>query len=305
MCTGQVHAGLSEVAVVNLRALETLVAIGETQSFVEAARRLGISQSTVSMQIKALEEELEVELFDRSVRPPLLSLAGLAIVASARDVVARVEDIRRCARMESGLTGTLRLGAVQTATLALLPECVASTVRRHPGLTITIESGLSAPLIEQVRERLLDASVVTEPPETPPELNCELILRERLALVFGSDLQAGALGDVERYPFIRFNRRIGVGAIVDRFLATKRVAPTEFMELDSIEAILAMVERGLGVAIVPERSIGPSNRHRVQLAPIEDADAYRNVSFVFRVDSVKTRLLDVVLEGLREAAHRM
>lgn len=289
----------------NLRGLESLVMISETRSFAEAARRLGVSQSTVSMQIKALEEELGVELFDRSVRPPIMSLAALAVIESARDVVSRVDDIRRLAHSEVGLTGKLRLGVIQTATLALLPECTAAIVRRHPGIQIMVESGLSGPLIEQVCERLVDAAVVTQPPEVPLELRCKVVLRERLALASGGELQATGLDDVLAYPFIRFNRRIGVGSIVDRFLTKKKIVPQEFMELDSIEAILAMVERGLGVAIVPERSIGHSNRHRVDLTPIEDPDAYRNVSLLYRVDTGKSRLLDVVLNGLREAARRI
>lgn len=176
---------------------------------------------------------------------------------------------------------------------------------RHPGIQITIESGLSAPLVAQVRDRVLDACVVTEPSVVPAELRNEVILRERLALVSAPVAPVSELGEVARRPFIRFNRRIGVGAIVDRYLARKAVTPNEFMELDSLEAILAMVERGLGVAIVPERGIALPNRRRVSLLPIEDEDAYRNVAFMFRVNSVKARLLEVVLDDLRDVARRL
>ncbi len=289
----------------NIRALESLVVISETQSFAEAAKRLGISQSAISMQMKGLEEELGVALFDRSARPPVMSMAALAMVQAAREIGLRVDDIRRLARSEAALRGTLRLGAVQTATVAILPDGIAATVRRHPGIQIMIEGGLSAPLLSQVRDRVLDACVVTEPDDVPPELRTEVILRERLALISAPAAGAPELADLAHMPFIRFNRRIGVGAIVDRFLDAKGVAPNEFMELDSLEAILAMVERGLGVAIVPERTIALPNRHRVTVVPIEDAAAYRNLSFLLRVDSVKTQLLDVVLEGLRDAARRL
>lgn len=289
----------------NLRGLESLVAIGETQSFVEAARQVGFSQSTISMQIKALEQELGVELFDRSVRPPIMTPAGIAILQSAREILARVGDIRRSAQAESDLAGTLRLGVVQTATLALLPVCVDTIIRTHPGIKITVQSGLSAALVEQLRAREFDAIVVTEPKVVPEELSSQLVLRERLALVSGADRRVTQLADVARHPFIRFNRRVGVGAIVEEFLAHARVAPDEFMELDSIEAILAMVERGLGVAIVPERSIGRQNRHRVRIAPIEDERAYRDVSLLSRVDSVKAQLLTVVLDALQTAARRI
>lgn len=289
----------------HLAALESLVVISETQSFAEAARRLGISQSTISMQIKSLESELRVPLFDRSVRPPTMTPAALSIIQSARTVVSRVEDIRRSAEAEAGLRGRLRLGVIPTATLALLPVCTVAIIHRHPGIRITVRSGLSAELVEQVRERQLDAIVVTEPTEIPVDLQCRVVLRERLAIASGGYRSQVGLDGLTDHPFIRFNRRIGVGAIVDDFLAAKGIAPAEFMELDSVEAIVAMVERGLGVAIVPERSIGEGNRHRVRLVPLEDADAYRNVSLMYRVDTRKSQLLDVVLEAFRAAARQI
>ena len=290
----------------NLKALQSLVAIHDTRSFGETARRLGLSQSAVSMQIKALEEELGVELFDRSVRPPVMTPSAVAIVNPVRRILANLEEIEEIVKTQAPLTGQLRLGAIPTATLALLPDGMAATVRRYPGIQITIESGLSAPLAAHVQEGLLDAAVITEPPSVSSELHCEVIIRERLALASTRNMRSPiGLPKVLDYPFIRFNRRIGVGAIVDHFLAKKGLAPDEFMELDSIEAILAMVERGLGIAIVPEDSIGSSYRDRVLLSPIEDPDAYRNVSFIFRVDSARKPLLEVVLEALKEAARKI
>lgn len=289
----------------NLRGLESLVAIGEAQSFVEAARQLGFSQSTISMHIKTLERELGVELFDRSVRPPIMTPAGIAITQSAREILSRVGDIRRSAQAESDLAGSLRLGVVQTATLALLPISVSMILRTHPGIKITVRSGLSAALIQQLEEREFDAIIITEPKVIPSEMTTETVLREKLALVSGANRRVTQVADIAEHPFIRFNRNVGVGAIVEEFLKHTRIAPTTFMELDSIEAILAMVERGLGVSIVPERSIGRQNRHRVRISPIDDAEAYRNVALVSRVDSVKAALLTVVLDALRTAARQI
>jgi DNA-binding transcriptional LysR family regulator len=289
----------------NLQGLETLVAISETRSFMEAARRLDVSQSTVSMQIKALEAELKIELFDRSTRPSVMTPAGIVITRTAREVLNGIEDIRRSAQSESDLAGALRLGAVQTATLVLLPMCLTTVIRTHPGMKISVQSGLSGALTQQLLDGELDAIVVTEPKVVPPELRCELVLREQLALVSGGDRRVASVAELVHQPFIRFNRRVGVGAIVEEYLNHVRVTPEEFMELDSIEAILAVVERGLGVAIVPERSIGQANRHRVSVSPIEDEQAYRNVSFLCRVNSTKTQLLRVVLDALRAAARRL
>ena len=77
----------------NLRALRSLVAIQDSKSFVEAAQRLKINQSAISMQIKALEEELQVALFDRSDRPTVMTPTGIAIARSAREILELIDGI--------------------------------------------------------------------------------------------------------------------------------------------------------------------------------------------------------------------
>lgn len=286
----------------NLKALQSLVAIYEAESFVEAAKRLNFNQSAVSMQIKALEEELGATLFDRSVRPPAMTPTAVAMVRQAREVLALVENIREMARAPEALAGRLMLGCVPTATVGLLPDGLRAINKRYAGVQIRVQSGLSEPLIESVRSGTLDAAIVTEPAALPEALRARVIMRERLALI--SVLEAGApptLEEIPAHPFIRFNRNAGVGRIIDQFLKGKGLRPDDFMELDSVDAILAMVERGIGIAIVPERPLEPY-RQRVAVRPLDDVAAHRNVSLVFAAASEKISLLEAVLAMLRQSA---
>lgn len=287
----------------NLKALQTLVAIHDAQSFVEAARRLGLTQSAVSMQIKALERDLGVALFDRAMRPPAMTAAAIAIVQPAREILALAAGIREAVQDRETLAGRLTLGAISTATIGLLPDGLIAIGRRYPGIRVKIEVGLSEALIRHVADGTLDAAIVTEPQDRPAGLRFERLLRERLALV--SSLAAEAPpgpAALARQPFIRFDRRIGVGQVIDRYLARKGLVPDEFMELDSLEAILVMVERGLGIAIVPERSVADMPFRRLRVAPIDDPDAVRNVAFVYRERARTAPLLEAVLGALRQAA---
>lgn len=285
----------------NLRALQSLVAIHETESFLEAARRLGINQSSISMQMKSLEEELGVVLFDRSVRPPAMTPAAISIIKQAREIVMLASAIREVARSPEILAGRLTLGAIPTATVSVLPDAIIAIGKRYPDIQIRVQSGLSEPLIEQVRSGLLDAAIVTEPVQLADDLRGQVIFRERLAVVASAD--AGppppleALGEA---AFIRFNRRVGVGQIIDRYLAKKGIRPDEFMELDSIDAILAMVQRGIGIAIVPERTVEP-HKARISIRPIDDIDAARNVSLVFRSQTQKLSMLEAVAGAFRQS----
>ncbi|MBL8924740.1 MAG: LysR family transcriptional regulator, partial [Pseudonocardia sp.] len=205
-------------------------------SFVEAARRLGISQSAVSMQIRALEAELGVTLFDRSVRPPLPTPVALAILPTARDVVARVTEIRRVTDAASRPAGLLRLGAISTATLALIPDVLARILRRHPGLGVSVETALSQDLVQRVLDRKLDCAVVTTPEMPPEELRCQAVIRERLVVVAAVGEPVTRLADVATRPFIRYARHQGVGILVGRLLREHGLDPAEFVELDSVES---------------------------------------------------------------------
>ena len=286
----------------NLKALETFVTIHDSESFIDAARRLGFTQSAVSMQIKSLEEELGAELFDRRVRPPVMTPAAIAIVTPAREVLTLIQSIYDRVKHSQTLSGRLALGVVPTATLSLLPDCLSLVSRRYPKIQVTVETGLSALLLERVRASILDAAVITQPSEVPPDLHCEVLMRDRLVLISAVDSPGSvSLATLQNYPFIRFVRHIGAGRIIDRFLANKGLHPDEYMELDSVAGILAMVERGLGVAIVPEYAVSEAYRQRIAVSPIDDAEAVRYVSLIFRNHATNLSLLEVVLASFQSA----
>lgn len=287
----------------NLKALQSLLAIHDAQSFQEAARRLGVTQSAVSMQIKSLENDLGVELFDRSVRPPSMTNAAVAIIKPAREIIALAQSIRESLHDQTTLAGHLSLGAVSTSTLSFLPDGLIAVRRRYPGITIKVETGLSGVLLDHVKSGSLDAAIITEPKELPPGLRSEVLVRESLALVSAMETSGErlTLNDVMKLPFIRFNRRAGVGQIIEAYLAKKGLHPDESMELDSLEAIVGMVERGLGISIVPT-GVVERFRKRVAITELTDLDAARRVSFIFRDQNRKAALFEPLLLALRESS---
>jgi DNA-binding transcriptional LysR family regulator len=266
----------------NLRHLETLLAIAESGSFAAAAERVGVTQSAVSMQMQALEAALGTELFDRARRPPVLSEIGLTLLVHARAVVRAADDLSAAA---SGtvLLGRLRLGVIPTSATGLVPDALALLAARAPDLQIRIESGVSADLARRVSQGALDAALVTETPRLERGLVVRPILEEPL-LVVAPRSAAGppARTLLRRLPFVRFNRRTGVGRVIDAALRRDRVVVTEIMELDSIEAILAMVGRGLGVAVAPAGSVVGAVAETVHALPFGDPPVLRRVGLLER-----------------------
>lgn len=270
----------------NLKALRTLVEVHDSPSFQEAAKRLEISQSSISNHIRALEDELGVELFDRSVRPPSITLAGRSMVETARQILALMDKLRSTASSFSLPSKPLHLGVIPTATARLIPNSLVSLSKLTSAPAITLETGLSGSLIKGVQDHVLDAAIITQPRELPKTIVSELIYRERLAIV----AKTGNRNDLEikklsKLPFLRFDRRFGIGQIIDKFLTSRNVSTRDIMQLDTVDAILAMVVKGIGVSIVPERSIAEHHRSHIDVVPIDSPDATRDVSLIWASSS--------------------
>lgn len=310
----------------NLRVLEMLIAVADAGSFAAAADRVGVTQSAISMQMKALEEDLGATLFDRSRRPPILNETGRRIVEGARDMV-RLEQSLRALAAGSRVRGRFRLGVIPTAATGLVPDALARLAARAPELQIRIESGLSADLTRRVAQGVLDAAVITETARLERGLSVRTILEEPLVVAVPRSIltahrlqqaEQGRLGSgsepgvgqgnaalarmlLRERPFVRFNRRTGVGRVIDSALRQMRIPVSEAMELDSIEAILAMVGRGLGVAVVPESAVAAYPSDTLVSLSFGDRPVYRRVGLVER-DRVTDRPPHALTPGIAEVS---
>lgn len=286
--------------------LKTFVTVAETGSFSAAAERLFVTQSAVSMQIKALEEEWGVTLFDRTARPPILNRRGWTLVDRAKDLVERYDLLKAsAATATSELVGTVRVGVVPSAATILLPEVMVKLRKSHPGLTILAESGLSTELLFKVGQGRLDAAVITGPDRLESGMAAEVIRTEELMLFAHPDLVLPDAGEMlAARPFIRFSSAIGIGRIVDEALRARGFTKLNtVMELDSFEAILAMVELKLGIAILSEYST--SRRARGKLARLSlDPPITRNLELVAKKERRDLPAIGVLQQTFRDVARQ-
>src|SRR5437763_7526238 len=150
-----------------LRHLRYFVAVAEELHFRRAAERLHVAQPAVSEQVRKLEEELGVRLFDRTQRKVELTFAGGALLPEAYRVLRQAEAARLAARSASERPGrVLRIGYVPTALLTSIPRTVRRVVTSMPNLQATIEPGSGIELVDAVRAGDLDAAVVSLPVPT-------------------------------------------------------------------------------------------------------------------------------------------
>jgi len=164
-----------------------------------------------------------------------------------------LDDIKAVAT-DDALVGALRLGIVPTALANLLPPALAALKAEHPALHVEVRTGLSGELALKVRDRDLDVAVLTAPSEPMDGLTHRVIGRELVYVLapraLSGQSEAALLGE---QPFIWFNRKTWAGQQIEARLATRKIAVKTAMEVDSLEALEAMVRHGLGVAVTPLR----------------------------------------------------
>ena len=287
------------MSVQSIRNIKTFLAVIETGSFASAARTVYRTQAAVTMQIKALEESLGTELFDRSRKPPILNDAGRSFAEKAKEAVHAFD---RLFEDNDSLTigGHLQLGVVPSVITGLIPKALIQLRSKYPDLHIQLTMGLSNDLVEQLRQGHLDSAVISELHESRSGLDWWPFAREPLILIApmdAPDLSAEQLISV--YPFIRYTRAAWVGLLIDQFIKRRRFKVNETMMLDTLEAIATMVHYGFGVSIVPMRATTAAIELPVRRLAFQGAPVHRVLGLVQTSGHPKTTLAEALLHEMR------
>jgi DNA-binding transcriptional LysR family regulator len=233
--------------------LETLVTVAEQHSLAKAAQRLNLTPAAVAQRIKALEAEFGVKLLARSGRVVRPTEAGYGILEKARQLLRDTQTLRAAANADN-IAGELRVGAINTALTGILPHVLEEFAERYPRVTLFVRPGASMDLYAEVLSGALDAAIIIEPRSAIPKtLLFEPLRIEPLVLIAPARF-AGCdpIALLSSQPFIRYDRHNWGGRLADECLRLTGVEPPERYELDSLEAIVVMVDRGLGVSIIPD-----------------------------------------------------
>ncbi len=283
---------------INLRELQTFIAIADYGTFVAAGEAIGLTQSAVSLQIKSLETKLDTALFDRSKRPPIINAQGLKLVKRGRDIIQQCEALQAHIKAQT-LGGVLRIGVIPTVMSGMLPQTLLKLRQSHPQLEIELISGLSAQLVELVNTSMLDAAIIAEPTQLGSGLSWHAFAEEPL-VVIAPQTAKGVL-DYEvltRYPFIQFMPDTYTGQLIQSLLQDRGIQVSSHMNLDSLEAIAKMVTHGLGVSIVPQRIVDQPFPKGVKILPFGNKAINRVLGVVERVTNSKTEFIRALVQVL-------
>lgn len=287
----------------SIRMLRTLIAVDEHKTFSAAAEAVHVTHAAVSQQMRALEDEWQITLFDRAKRTPALTPMGCAIVAKAREVVRAYDNIVPSVISADALQGDVSLGAVPTTLTGLVPVAISQLKNAFPELHVQVHPGLTTPLMSQIERGTLDVALVSRPPVIPPGFEYRQIADEKLQLLAAKGtICDDPLALLASRPFIRFNRDAVVGQMIEGWLQGKGIRVQESMELDGLEAISSMVYANLGVSIVPSSCVPPHNPIPVERFPLGPDAPVRQLGLLYRRDSLRLRVLEEIEKVLLDSA---
>ena len=292
-----------------LRHLRYFLAAAEGLHFGRAARRLHISQPTVSQQIRELEEELGAELFERRGRGVRLTRAGELFRTYAsralEDVSAGERALDALAKREGG---ELRVAYLPSMTASVVVPAVASVLRKHPGVRVVAYEGTSRRVERLVMEGKADIGLGLLPVRSPG-LETEPLLEGRLALVVprGHHLAketSASLRDLEDEPFALLSRSLRARGLADALFARAGMSPRIVLEADTVATVLSVVRAGLAITVLPAPRVEPSDRHDFVVMAFRPAPPVHVAALFFRQSAPRSPLAVGFAEEARSLATR-
>ena len=272
-------------------------------SMAAAARLLNITPAAVAKQIRALERELGSPLIARAGRTVSVTEAGTRILERARGLIRDASDLRTVAK-DNSTAGELLLGAGTNALTGILPNILVRMVARFPAINVFIRPGYSPDLYRGVEGGELDAAIVLQAPFTLPKTCGWLLLREEPLVVLAPQALAGRDPHdlLATQPFIRYDRNQWGGHQVEQYLHMVGITPHERFELNALNAIAVMVDRGLGVSLVPDWARPWPEGLRVVRIPLPRPFEPRRVGVIWTRSTIRIRLVKAFLEEAQIAA---
>lgn len=268
----------------DLRRIRHFVTLAETLNFRRAAEKLHMAQPPLTVSIQKLEAELGVQLFERNNQGVVLTRHGHDLLSEARQVLFHAAQLSNLARdAATGIAGTLRIGFVGTITHGLLQKLLPRFRSEYPGVDLELLEGTSISILEQLETHALDIGLIRT-----PILNstaAEVVMLEQdtfvLAVPRGHALSTHGplrMSQLSREPFVMYGAPNAEGLLSAAMLACQSggFVPKVSQRAVQVQTILALVEAGLGIALIPS-VMQSHDSHRVVYRPLLDLPAAASI----------------------------
>ena len=290
--------------------LEYLLAVANYGSFSLAAEKCFVTQPSLSMQVKNLEEELGVIVLDRSKKPVLPTDAGLAVIRQAKEAVQAFAMVREVVSdLQNEISGTLRLGVIPTIAPYLLHRFIPDFVRKCPKVELQIREMMTGDIIRALDRDMLDAAIMAG--GTSPEgIREEELFNDRFFAYVSTDHPLRQRTNIRieaidvRHLLLLSEGNCLRDQVIELCQAQKNIARQYSFESGSLETLMRIVDNTPNlITIIPEMVADYiDEKHRPQVKTLAKGAASRKITIAVRRTYVKRSLIDALKESVMNVA---
>ena len=295
---------------INLHQLQIFLAVARERSFSQAAGKLRISQPSVSIQVRKLEDSLEVKLFERINHRVRLTAEGALVLEHAKKTFEAVNDLQGAVRnFKKTQRGRIFVGCSRVPSARLVPLAVALFKRRYPEAEISIKTGRSHEVERWIIDHEIDLGVIEGDP-TDNLIAKEPAYADELLLVLPPQSrllkrQRWLLKDIVEEPFLL--QAHGVRPpFIERLFAAKHIVIRKPITVGSREAVKAAIAAGCGVSLLPRSVVDTEIQTGILKArKVDDLDIKYPMSIVYRRDKTLSESAQVFVDVLRKQSRNL
>ena len=290
--------------------LEYLLAVANYGSFSLAAEKCFVTQPSLSMQVKNLEEELGVIVLDRSKKPVLPTDAGLAVIRQAKEAVQAFAMVREVVSdLQNEISGTLRLGVIPTIAPYLLHRFIPDFVRKCPKVELQIREMMTGNIIRALDRDMLDAAIMAG--GTSPEgIREDELFNDRFFAYVSTDHPLCQRSNIRiedidvRHLLLLSEGNCLRDQVIELCQAQKNIARQYSFESGSLETLMRIVDNTPNlITIIPEMVADYiDEKHRPQVKTLAKGAASRKITIAVRRTYVKRSLIDALKESVMNVA---
>jgi LysR family transcriptional regulator, hydrogen peroxide-inducible genes activator len=279
-----------------------VLAVAENQNFTKAAEKCFVTQPTLSMQIQKLEDQLDVQIFDRSKKPIELTDVGRKIVNQARNIVNESYRIQDIVDQQKGfIGGEFKLGIIPTVMPTLLPMFLKTFIKKHPKVKLKIEELTTEEIISRINDGHLDAAIAATPLENENIKERVLFFEPFVSYIpkghrlhSNKKIEVSDL-DINDMLLLQDGHCFRDG-VINLCKAFKNNPEDKFqLESGSIETLIKLSNEGLGMTLLPYlHTLDVSDKEKENLHYFNEPSPAREVSIIYHKSELKMQIIEAL-----------
>lgn len=295
---------------IELRQLKYFLAVSKELHFTKAAEKLNISQPSLSQQIRALEHELGMPLFDRIGKKISLTEAGKILLLHTKTIFREIEQARSAIQDLNGLQhGSLTIGSLLTVVNYLLPPAILNFNKLYPNIELSVLGLRTGDIREKLLQNELDIGITFLPVQDKEIVSLPLYKSElTLVVPTGHTLTERShisIVELQDYPLILLPKNFFLTELITSHCQQFDFTPKPILEISTMESLVQMVSKGMGITVLPKPYIDFLQNTNIQALKIKDPTPTIDIGLIYRKDKYMCAATQAFIEQLKITVHSL